>query len=250
MSNFRHLHEANWADCYTLGKWLFHQMSNADFQQRLDRINARVPASQSAAGSFKPQNRRPARQKASPGKQFLSVLPSVLSLHFISFMNKNYEAVREVFGVGGVLAGAAFGVVTFLWGLSLAWRVVVRGPLTGGDHSGPVEPKPKASARALTLSSLTGLLLGVLVYALGFLWTAAQKMEIELTGLFAIGSNAVVFLLLGFMLSLLLPPLFLRGYGLGRVPLYFVFGMVLSYFAVRLLHINPLDWEDFIIRLQ
>ncbi len=40
--------------------------------------------------------------------------------------------------------------------------------------------------------------------------------------------------------------IFLRGFALGRVPAYFLFGGVLTYFAVPIFGIDALDLHEFV----
>ncbi len=83
-----------------------------------------------------------------------------------------------------------------------------------------------------------------------FLAAAARLVETEKAQLFASGGLVIGFLLMIVSALFGMVGLFLRGYALGRVPVYFLIGAGLTFAAVRVFGINMLEWQHFMVQLQ
>ena len=215
-------------------------MSNTEFRERLSRIGASSTQRQSMAGDagvdVRSGPRRPNYLLVGAGGAIM-----VLGLQAVKFANQNYEAIRDANGPG-LAAGVGLGGMVFL-----LFGVVVMMRAAFGRRS-------RASARDLStterkgriLFSLLGFVFGAIASLSMFIRAAAKFIEGDNVQAFVSGS-AVIALSAAFASLLLgLIGLFARGYALGRVPVYFLFGGVLTYAAVRILRVNLLEWPQFV----
>ncbi|MFY0310356.1 hypothetical protein ACFMBG_10760 [Leisingera sp. D0M16] len=221
-------------------------MSNADFQNRLQRIKEKVPQQQ-PADLCTPQAEQARSAKINYGLLVLSGAATVLGFQAVKYTNGNFQAIRDSIGTA---ASVGLGLATYvvcLAGIVAMARAVFKKRIA--------QPVVQASKRACLLSSISGFGLGTFACLIMFMSAAARFVETETAQNFSFGSSLTAFVL--FLLSALfgLVGLFFRGYTLGRyalwrVPVYFLSGGALTYAAVRLAGINMLKWPSFIAMLQ
>lgn len=221
-------------------------MPKADFQDRLQRINANAPQHQPADPGV-PKTEQARAQRTNYGLLVLGGAATALGFQAVKYTNRNFQTIGDSIGTG---ASAGLGVATyvvFLAGIVAMARAVLKRRIA--------QPALKATKRVRLLFSFFGFALGTIACLLMFMSAAARFVETETAQIFSFGSGLTAFLL--FLLSALfgLVGLFFRGYTLGRyalwrVPVYFLSGGALTFAAVRLARINMLEWPHFIAMLQ
>jgi hypothetical protein len=110
--------------------------------------------------------------------------------------------------------------------------------------------KGSGATRGKTFLTLLGLALGIGACLLMFLAVAARYIETESAQDFARAGILSAFLMTTAPLVLGLLPLFLRGFGLWRVPLYSLCGVAVTYAVMRILGVNLLAWSYFVETLR
>lgn len=151
--------------------------------------------------------------------------------------------------VGLGLAGTGI----LLFGVFVMFRAVsdrFAAPDASQQSANVAQPVRQASNRAQVICSLFGLGLGTIASLYMFLAAAARLVETEKAQLFASGGLVIGFLLMIVSALFGMVGLFLRGYALGRVPVYFLIGAGLTFAAVRVFGINMLEWQHFMVQLQ
>ena len=179
-----------------------------------------------------------------------------LGIQAVKFVNENYQSLKESHGS---YAGAALGVagaIVFLIGIV----VIVRGcsqmlaaqtPAPTSQYSASFAPAVrKPSKIAQILFSLLGFVFGSIACLYMFMGAAARFIETQRAPAFSNGCVLIAFVLCFVSLLFGLASLFLRGYGLGRVPFYFLIGSVLTFVAVRVFKVNMLEWQQLMDFLQ
>ena len=179
-----------------------------------------------------------------------------VGIQAVKFVNENYQSLKES---NGAYAGAALGVA----GAAVVFIgivVIVRGsskmlaaqlPAPASQYSAsfaPTERKPSKIAQILF--SLLGFVFGSIACLYIFISAAALWIETEKASAVSIGSLLIAVVLCFVSLLFGLASLFLRGYGLGRVPFYFLIGSVLTFVAVRVFKVNMLEWQQLMDFLQ
>jgi len=230
-------------------------MPNADFQDRLQRIGANSPIQQSMTRGA-PQAGRTGMQKLNYGLIAVGAAIMVLGLQAVKYANENYEAIRDSNGIGAAAGLGLVGMVALLIGVIVMMRAVFkrRATLARADASqysaNVVQPVRKAPTGARVFFSLLGFAFGTIACLYMFMAAAARFVETETAYLFANGGVLIALFLALVSLLFGLVELFFRGYALGRVPVYFLFGGVLTFATVRIAGINMLEWQQFTTMLQ
>ncbi|MBY6066783.1 hypothetical protein KUW17_08530 [Leisingera aquaemixtae] len=221
-------------------------MSKADFQSRLQRINAAPPLRQPADLSI-PQTEQARVQKTNYGLLTLGGAVVLLGVQAIKYTNANYIPIEDSIGTAASIGLCFAAYVVFLAGIVAVARAIIKRRIA--------QPVLQSTKRARAFTSLSGFILGTIACLIMFMSAAARFIETEAAELFSLGSSLIAFLL--FLLSALLGliGLFFRGYtlhryALWRFPVYFLYGGVLTYAAVRVAGINLLKWPSFIAMLQ
>jgi hypothetical protein len=183
--------------------------------------------------------------RASPryGRLAVGAMLVALGMQTVRHANENYDAIRDGSGIGAAAGLGLAGVAALLIGVILLFLAFF-GSRSEGNRA------RRASGGVLLIFSLLGFAIGAAACLNMFMAAAARFVTTEKADQFSGVGVMVAFLLAFIALFFGLVGLFLRGYGLGRVPLYFVLGAVLTFAAVRLLKINLLEWQPFIAMLQ
>ena len=180
----------------------------------------------------------------------------MLGVKSVRYANENYEALRDESGIGVVVGFGLGGMLVAFVGIILMMRGI-RGnvPETAVQTApqGPadvVPPKRQASRKAQAISSVLGFTLGMAALFTMAMSATASRMETEPAQNFMIGASVLVLLVTLLVLLVGIVGLFLRGYSLGRVPVYYVFGVVLTFAVVRIMRVDMLDWPQLAASLQ
>ena len=176
--------------------------------------------------------------------------------HVVKFANVNYESIREDVGVNAA-AGLGFaGAVIILFGVFMMFREIFKWWAAPARAVAPqqsakvAQPVRGSSNRAKLICTLLGFAFGAIAMLYMFLGAAARFVETEKAELFSSGGVLIAALLVIVSSLIGIVGLFLRGYALGRVPVYFLIGAGLTFAAVRLFRINMLEWQQFTTTLQ
>ena len=230
-------------------------MSNADFQERLRRVGANSPQQQPIARSAS-RSGRPGLRKPNYGLVGAGGAVMMLGLQVVKYANANYEAIRDSSGVGTAAGLGLAGIAALLIGVFVMMRAAFKRAsasveTTASRHSAnAAKPVQRVSTGARVFFSLLGFALGMIACLYMFMASAARFVDTDTAQLFSNGGALIAIFLA--LLSLLfgLVGLFLRGYALWRVPVYFLVGGVLTFATVRVSGINMLEWQQFTASLQ
>ncbi|WP_371225925.1 hypothetical protein [Roseovarius sp. 2305UL8-3] len=178
----------------------------------------------------------------------------IAGLQTLRQANQHYDALRDS-ELPGVLIGLGLGgSVMFLFGIIMMARAMYRLLVASSDgfqdEIEEAQPARQTSGWLRLLFSLLGFVIGAIACFYMFMVSAARYIDTETSQLFQQGGVFIVFCLIALSLLFGLVGVFLRGFALGRVPVYFLFGGMLTYAAVRILGFNMLEWQDFVVRLQ
>ena len=176
----------------------------------------------------------------------------MLGVKSVRYANENYEALRDESGIGVVVGFGLGGMLVAFVGIILMMRGI-RGNVPETAAQGPadvVPPKRQASRKAQAISSVLGFTLGMAALFTMAMSATASRMETEPAQNFMIGASVLVLLVTLLVLLVGIVGLFLRGYSLGRVPVYYVFGVILTFAVVRIMHVDMLDWPQLAASLQ
>ncbi|NRB19026.1 MAG: hypothetical protein HRU33_16055 [Rhodobacteraceae bacterium] len=230
-------------------------MAKTDFQDRLQRITANAPQQQPMAQGRSPTGRTGAR-KLSVIQLVVGAIIMKVGKDVVKFANENYDAIRDDAGVTAA-AGLGFaGTVILLFGLFMMFREISKwwaGPAeaVAPQRSAKVaQPARQASNRAKLICSLLGFGLGMIAILYLFLAAAAGGIETEKARIFANGGLLIAALLFVVVSFIGIVGLFLRGYALGRVPVYFVIGAGLTFAVIRIFRMDILEVQQFTGLLQ
>ncbi len=179
-----------------------------------------------------------------------------LGIQAVKFTNENYQSIKASSGAyAGIGLGFA-GILVFLIGIAMIFRACSKGfsartPTSASQYSaGSTQAVRKPSKIAQVFFSLLGIAFGTIACLYLFMAGAARFIETERAPAFVNGSVIIAIFLCLVSLLFGLVSLFLRGYALGRVPLYFFIGGILTYVAVRAFKINMLEWQQLTDFLQ
>ena len=154
-------------------------------------------------------------------------------------------------GTLGTLAGLVIGgVIALLISAIAILRAVPKKDATNQATAQPEQPVRQPSPVARVLFSLLGVALGSIAILYMFMGAAVRFLPGEKAQLFSAGSVVIALALLGVSLLFGLVSLFLRGYALGRVPVYFVLGGMFTYAVVQIARVNFLEWDGLVAALQ
>ena len=227
-------------------------MSNSDFKERLQRIGAN-PTQQHP---MIPNAGRPRKRKPNLGLVGAGGAIMMIGIQVVKYANKNYEAIRDSSGFGTAAGLGLAGIAVFLLGIF----VIIRGASkihAAPDHADAsqystnmAQPGRQPSNWARFFFSLLGFTLGTIACLYMFMAAAARFIETEKAEVFSAGAFLIAVVLAFVSLLFGLAGLFLRGYTLQRVPVYFLFGAVLTYATVRGFRINMLEWQQFMDYLK
>ncbi|WP_306114001.1 MULTISPECIES: hypothetical protein [unclassified Roseovarius] len=224
-------------------------MARADFQDRLQRIGTQPP-NHDAAEPPSPKPKASGRQTMHHGLMAVGAIFMAASIQALKYAYQNHEAMRES-GAFGTLAGLVIGgVVALLIGAIAMLRAIPKKDATNQDATQPEHPVRQPSAMARVLFSLLGVALGSIAILYMFMGAAVRFLPGEKAQLFSAGSVVIALALLGVSLLFGLVSLFLRGYALGRVPVYFVLGGIFTYAVVQIARVNFLEWDGLVAALQ
>lgn len=221
-------------------------MSNQDFQDRLQRINAgKDPMDTRAPGaSGHRRGQKPDYRLIGAGGALMG-----LGLHGLRLVNQHYEAIRDGKGIAAA-AGAGLGSTAILLvGIYLILRGAYKGIAAAGADTSTGRIRTPSRATKL-FWSLLGFAMGTIANLYMFSAAAARFINTEHARFFSTRAALIAIALALVAVLIGATGLFLRGRGLGRVPVYFLCGGALTYATFRLMEINLLQWPNFVARLQ
>ncbi len=232
-----------------------HLMSNANFHDRIQRINAK--SQQPRATLYGGSQTAPTQVKKKPNLAvvFAGSLLMCMGLYIIKDLNEEYEVLRDSNGLGFITAFALSGVVFLLAGCFILFRAFLskRSSRNGTALQSSENGEPqilRASGKAQTLSSVFGLILGVGACVCFLSGVMATRVATE-TGFEVFQSTLVVSIsLLVSSILIGLVGVFLRGYALGRVPVYFAIGALATFSIVLFTGLPEQLMEYFYSALQ
>lgn len=159
----------------------------------------------------------------------------------MKYANTNYETIRDSSGVGAA-AGLGLGALgAFLFGGYLLMRALGRGNMAGGQAR-VQQPSRQASSGAMLFCSVLGFIFGSVACFFIFAAQAARYVDTEAARHLAIGGGAIGLGLVALSLLIGFFGLFVKGFGLGRVPVYFVLGCVLTFAVIRVFFGDVREW--------
>ena len=212
-------------------------MSQADFQSRIQRINEKQPLQTQVDAN----NPRQAEHHKQRGVSFKYIVLAVVSAnagrHGIKYANENYEVFRE----GGqilLLLGIALGAAICI--LSAIYFLVKALPQKGYVP----QPKPKISSRAKLVSTVIGILFGLIA---GYYFLLSRAIGPDKTGMLENIANGGVMIVVSIgALSLFLGflGLFLPRLALGRIPVFGYLTAVTFVMIYRMSGADVLTWFD------
>jgi hypothetical protein len=224
-------------------------MSTADFQARLQRINANAPQQQPMVHGRLQANRAGAK-KTNFGQLAVGAIAMSLGVQILKYPIKNYDAIRDGSGIGTAAGYGLAGTVVLLLSIFLIVRAVPNRSKNSRYAANVELPVRQASNRAKLICSLLGFALGAIAFLYLYMAAASTGIETEKARIFAYGGLLIAAFLSTVAILIGMAGPFLRGYALGRVPVYFVIAAGLSFAAVRLFRVNILEWQQFTVLLQ
>lgn len=229
------------------------RLPNEDFQRRLQRVGATARQSHPIA-----RGAGSGRQGGAGKAGYLQIGAGggimALGLQMLKLANENYESIRESHGI---VAVAAIGIVGMAIGLT-GIVIIVRGCIKRVTASAfvseyPAEttsPSRRPSKAAKAIFSLLGFALGVISCLYLAVAAAARFIDTEQGQVVFAGGSLIAIILAFVSLLFGFAGIFARGRGLIRVPVYFVFGWILTLATYRILRVNLLEWEPFTAHFQ
>ncbi|KAB7616164.1 hypothetical protein F9L33_05275 [Amylibacter sp. SFDW26] len=231
-------------------------MTKKDFQDRLQRINkhSQQPEPINECIDYKPRSRG-SKVRAFKVNYKLAALGGGsigLGNYFIKNANENYQVIKSSGGIGAAAGLGLVGAIAVLFGIITIVRATAKANNVTAYETpnNMVQPVRQASNKTRVITSLIGFVLGMIACLYMFLSSAARLIETETANTFANGGLLIAVILAFLSLLVGFMGLFLRGYALGRVPLYFLFGCMLTFGFVRVLGVNMLEWAQFTNTLQ
>lgn len=231
-------------------------MSNADFQARLQRIGATSPQQQPMAQGASPSG-RPAKRKLNHTLLAVGAVIMAIGIQAVNHTIEYYHAIRAESGIGTAIGISLVSVLIVLIGCIVAMRALPpKGPTAPATAAAsPYSANQRQSVRKASTGgrvffSLLGFVFGAIACFYLFAAAAARFVDTETAQAIAIGSVLIALLLAFVSLVFGIVGIFLRGYALGRVPVYFLLGVALTFASVRALRINMLEWPQFLTMLQ
>lgn len=161
--------------------------------------------------------------------------------------NEHYDALKEADKPELILGLGIGGAITLLIGVIVMLKAVSK---RQSPQLPPVEERRGASPMASVGFTLFGLALGAMTCLYMFAASAARHIETVAAQQFHQDGQMIALIVLCLSLLFGLAGLFLRGYALGRVPVYFFVGGVITYFTAGFAKMNLLEWQPFVATLQ
>lgn len=222
------------------------RLAQEDFHARLQRIGAGAEPPAAGPGVYArpapPEPRKPNIGMVGAGGGLVG-----LGTHLLRKANRNYEVLRDA-GELGVLSGFAIGgVVATLLGVWLIYRAF-RHRGDAAREEGREVRQPSNFARAAW--SILGLAFGATACSYMFMASAARLIDTDAAETFSAGGVLIAFALAGVSLLLGIVGLLRRGSSMVRVPIYFLFGGIITYAVFQYFWINPLEWPQFVAQLR
>ncbi len=215
-----------------------HHMSNANFQERIQRINADSGIAQPVLYGGPQSTAAQAPKKPNLIVVCIGAFLMSLGLFIIKDLNESYEVLRESPGLGYIVASALFGVTFFLTGCILLLRAFSKKQATR-NSTAPLgtefgeRPVRNASIKARIRSSVLGLILGISSCISSFLAHRATKIPSETAQQIFEGALVASIFLLALSVLVGFVGLFLRGSALARVPVCFLIGALATYLTIQ-----------------
>lgn len=180
-------------------------------------------------------------------KLALGALCMLLSFFALRAANSSYDALKAT-DRADMIAGLGFGgAITLLLGTVLMLKAFSKRKKT--QHTA-VEERREASTLAQLIFTFCGLAMGAIACLYMFAASAARHIDTQTAQQVYHGGQMIVLILLCLSLLFGFVGMFLRGYALGRVPVYFVVGAVVTYFASGFAGLNLLEWQPFVAAIQ
>jgi hypothetical protein len=213
-------------------------MSNANFQERIQRINANPGHSQPVLFGGPQSTAAQAPQKPNLIVVCIGAFLMSLGLFIIKDLNENYEILRESPGLGYVMASALCSVTFILTGCIFLLRAFSKKRATrnstASQSTGHGEhPARNASIKARIRSSVLGLVFGISSCISLFLAGKATKIPTEAAQQIYEGALAASIFLLVLSVLVGFVGLFLRRSALARVPVCFLIGALATFLTIQ-----------------
>lgn len=227
-------------------------MSNKDFQERLQRIAAArqpQPIVRSAVSGGQGGAGKASYLQIGAGGGIMA-----LGLQILKLANKNYESIRESHGIAIIavigIVGMAIGLTGIVIIVRASFKHFAPAALVSENPAEATSPSKRPSKAAKVIFSLLGFAFGVISCLYLFVAAAARFIDTEKGQAVSAGSNLIAIFLAFVSLLFGLAGMLARGSGLMRVPVYFVFGWILTLATYRILRVNLLEWEPFTAHFQ
>ncbi|WP_166418862.1 hypothetical protein [Cochlodiniinecator piscidefendens] len=226
-------------------------MPNADFQDRLKNISANSPQ-QHPVTRGAPHTGHPGTLKPNIRHFVVGAAIMMIGRQVLKYANVNYETLRDGSGIEKA-AGLGFaGTAIFVIGIivmicSIFNKRTTPAKAAASQYSANVR---LASAGTRVFFSLLGFIFGTISCLCMFTSAASRFVETEAAQHIEMVNLRIAFFLVFVSLLFGIVGFFLRGYALGRVPVYFLFGGVLTFATVRVTSVNMLEWQQFFGVLQ
>lgn len=179
-----------------------------------------------------------------PGRFALACLIFLTGWQMIKLANSHYVEISDQYGIA---AAAALGLGSFF--LAILGVVMMFGSLRAAPSAGLPERRVlQASLGARLFCATLGLSSGVLAVFFLYLAVAGRQLGVHghVTAAAANGmaaSSGIVALSITALAAILgLVGLFLRGFPLRRVPVFFLLGAMLLFTGFQTFRIHPTDW--------
>ncbi|MFK7940696.1 MAG: hypothetical protein AB8B82_15045 [Roseovarius sp.] len=218
-------------------------MSTQNFQDRLSRIQAE--AGDVPGGQSQPTKTQHTKRKLDRRTLIAASVLIGCGVTMLRKANEHYDALKAA-DQAGLLAflalGGAAALIAAFWLFMRATFKAQSGQETPADTA----PPPGA---ARIICSLIGLMIGVVACGQMFVASAARHVPTELAQKVAQGGTAMAVILLAIALFLGFIGLFWRRSAMERIPVYFLFGGMLTYAGMRIGGVNLLTSEAFVAAL-
>ncbi|MFY2825669.1 hypothetical protein [Ruegeria sp. MALMAid1280] len=227
-------------------------MSSASFQDRIQRINAKNPHSSAPLSQevTKASSLRPTHWKVLVGILILSVGQQLMRQ-----ANDSYETIKQSYGMGAAAGLGIGGALMLVYGCVLMYRGLTAANTQQNktiSHGSGTDgrPKRKASYMARTISSVVGFIFGSIASFYLIVGTVARSIDTNVAREFATEAGMAMIGLAFLSVFIGITGLRLRGFGLGRVPVYFLIGALITISAINLSGTNPYEWGWLVSRLR
>jgi hypothetical protein len=228
-------------------------MSNSDFEDRLSRIKA--AGGQKAASAPGTITGRRAQMNI---KGFVvSCFVMGAGLQLIKVANRNYDSIKEEYGVAAALGMGLGSFAVLILSIILFFRAVrpvvpsASVAATGSYQTTLQQPRVQTSAGARAFFSLLGLAMGAIACMFMFVGSGVQRLgtigevDKKAADTLFLGSVTIAFTLVAVALLIGFLGLFFRGLPMRRVPVFFFLGAMALYTTFQTLRTHPMNWPTF-----